>query len=114
MVQEAFSVRLWAVLHELILGDAHFWGKKGAVCSGENSGLAIEHAKLLQWLRGEESACNAGHLGVVYSIPWSGRSPGGGNGNPLQDSFPEDLMDRRAWWATEHPHFYSPLCLALQ
>ena len=33
------------------------------------------------WLRGKESACNAGDLG---SIPGSGRSPGEGNGNPLQ------------------------------
>ena len=34
------------------------------------------------------------------SILGSGRSPGGGNGNPLQNSFPENPMDRRAWWAT--------------
>ena len=33
--------------------------------------------------RGKESACSAGDLG---SIPGLGRSPGGGNGNPLQDS----------------------------
>ena len=39
------------------------------------------------------SACNAGDLG---SIPGSGRSPGEGNGNPLQYS----CMDGGAWWAT--------------
>ena len=42
---------------------------------------------------------NAGDMG---SIPWSGRSPGGGNGNPLQYSCPENPMDRRSWWATAH------------
>ena len=31
-----------------------------------------------------------------------GRSPGGGNGNPLQYSCLEDSMDRGAWWATAH------------
>ena len=41
------------------------------------------------------SACNVGDLG---SIPGSGRSPGEGNGNPLQCSCLENLMDRGAWW----------------
>ena len=35
-------------------------------------------------------------------IPGSGRSPGGGNGNPLQNSSLENLMDREASWATVH------------
>ena len=39
---------------------------------------------------GKASACNAGDPG---SIPGSGRSPGEGNGNPLQDSFLENPMD---------------------
>ena len=43
------------------------------------------------------SACNAGDLG---SIPGLGRSPGEGNGNPLQYSCLENRMDRGAWWAT--------------
>ena len=34
--------------------------------------------------------------------PGSGRSPGGGNGNPLQYSCVEKSMDRGAWWATVH------------
>ena len=42
---------------------------------------------------------NAGDEG---SIPRSGRSPGGGNGNPLQYSFLENSMDRGAWQATVH------------
>ena len=45
------------------------------------------------------SACNAGDLG---SIPGSGRSPGEGNGNPLQYSCLESPMDGGAWWATVH------------
>ena len=42
------------------------------------------------------SACNGGDLD---SIPGSGRSPGEGNGNPLQYSCLENPMDRGAWWA---------------
>ena len=34
------------------------------------------------------------------SVPGSGRSPGEGNGNPLQYSYLENPMDREAWWAT--------------
>ena len=45
------------------------------------------------------STCNAGDLG---SIPGSGRSPGEGNGNPLQYSCLENPMDGGAWWATVH------------
>ena len=45
------------------------------------------------------SACNAGDLG---SIPGLGRSPGEGNGNPLQYSYLENPMDGGAWWATVH------------
>ena len=45
------------------------------------------------------SACNAGELGL---IPGSGRSPGEGNGNPLQYSCLKNSMDRGAWWATVH------------
>ena len=35
-------------------------------------------------------------------VPGSGRSPGGGNGNPLQYSCLENPMDRGAWWAIVH------------
>ena len=48
---------------------------------------------------GKESACNAGDGG---SIPGSGRSHGGGNGNPLQDNCRGNPMDRGAWLATVH------------
>ena len=55
----------------------------------------------------KESACNAGDLGSVSGL---GRSPGGGNGNPLQYSCLKSHMDRRAWWAWQHTytsHSYS-------
>ena len=45
------------------------------------------------------SACNAGDLG---SIPGLGRSPGEGNGNPLQYSCLENPMVGGAWWPTVH------------
>ena len=48
---------------------------------------------------GKASACDAGDPG---SIPGSGRSPGEGNGNPLQYSCLENPMDRGARWATVH------------
>ena len=48
---------------------------------------------------GKGSACSAGDPG---SIPGLGRSPGGGNGNPLQYPCLENLMDREAWWAAVH------------
>ena len=48
---------------------------------------------------GKESACSAGDLGL---IPGSGRSPGEGNGNPLEQSCLENPMDKGAWQATVH------------
>ena len=50
-------------------------------------------------LVGKESACDAGDLG---SIPGSGRSPGEGNGKPLQYSCLENPMDGGAWQAVVH------------
>ena len=45
---------------------------------------------------------NAGDSGDVDSISGSGRSPGIGNGNPLQYSCLENPMDRGAWQAPVH------------
>ena len=45
----------------------------------------------------KESACNGGDLG---SIPGLGRSPGGGDDNPLQCSCLENPRDGGAWWAS--------------
>ena len=51
---------------------------------------------LPRWFGGKESACQAGDSG---SIPGSGRSPGEGNGNPLQYSCLENSTDRGGWRA---------------
>ena len=45
---------------------------------------------------GKESACNEGEPGPISGL---GRSLGGGNGNPLQDSCLENPVDGEAWWA---------------
>ena len=45
---------------------------------------------------------NAGDLTDKGSIPGSGRSPGEGNGNPLQYSCLENPIDRGGWQATVH------------
>ena len=50
-------------------------------------------------LDGKESTCKAGDLG---SILGSGRSPGVGNGNPLQCSCLENSMNGETWWAPVH------------
>ena len=54
---------------------------------------------LPRWLSGKESSCNAGDEGLT---PVSGKSPGKGNGNPLQNSCLGNPMDRGAWQATVH------------
>ena len=56
---------------------------------------------------------NAGDIRDAGSIPQSGRSPGGGPGNPLQYSFLEYPMDRGAWWAAVHRDAKSPTRLRL-
>ena len=45
---------------------------------------------------------NAGDAGDTGLVSGSGRSPGGGNGNPLQYSCLGNSMDREAWWAPAH------------
>ena len=56
-------------------------------------------AGLSRGLSGKEPACSRRNVG---SIPGSGRSHGGGNGNPLQHSCLENPVARRAWWGTVH------------
>ena len=51
---------------------------------------------------GKESVCNTRDTGNRGSIPGSGRPPGEGNGNPLQDSCLENPMDRGAWQTAVH------------
>ena len=45
---------------------------------------------------------DAGDIRDPGSVPESGKSPGGGHGNPLQYSCLENPMDRGAWWAVVH------------
>ena len=52
-----------------------------------------------RWVGGKELACKAGDTGVMGLIPRLGRSPGGGNGNPLLYSCLENPTDREAWRA---------------
>ena len=50
----------------------------------------------------KNSPANAGDVRDAGLIPGLGRSPGEGNGNPLQYSCLEGPTDRVAWWATVH------------
>ena len=50
----------------------------------------------------EPPPANAGNIRDIGSIPGSGRSLGGGHGNPFPYSCLENPMDRGTWWATVH------------
>ena len=50
----------------------------------------------------KNTPANAGDARDAGLIPGMGRSPGRGNGSPLQCSWLENPMDRGAWWATVH------------
>ena len=65
---------------------------------GSFKGFAGERASVVKKKK-KKSACQTGDPG---SIPGLGKSPGEGNGNPLQYSCLENSMDRGAWWATVH------------
>ena len=70
------------------------------ICGGDDLGSARTGAQ-----RGHNTqipAWGPAQAGDPGSIPGSGRSPGGGYGNPLQWSCPENPIDREAWWATVH------------
>ena len=62
--------------------------------------LAPESLGFLNGSVGQESSCNVGDIGDEGSTPGSGRSPGIGNGNPLQYSCLGNPMERGAWRAT--------------
>ena len=47
----------------------------------------------------KESACNSGDPGSIRGL---GRSPGEGNGSPIQYSYLDNPMDRGPWWAIVH------------
>ena len=70
-----------------ILTRACLWGRTHSLL-GSPGGTVVKNP-----------SANAGD---VSSIPGSGRSPGGGNGNPLQYSHPKNPKSRGAWCATVH------------
>ena len=70
------------------------WG-----CKRAGHSLVTSLSFLLSGSDGKVSAYSTRDLG---SIPGLGRSPGEGNGNPLQYSHLENPMDGGAWWATVH------------
>ena len=89
--------------HNLLVGDFLSFGWQGIKL--QVTKLQIMKASssdfwASRWLSGKESACNARDSGDEVWVPGSGRSPLGGNDNPLQYSCLENLMDRGAWWAT--------------
>ena len=55
---------------------------------------------MAQWVKNPPA--KAGDIGDMDLIPGLGRSPGGGNGTPLQYSCLKNPMDRGAWGATVH------------
>ena len=75
----------------LLLWPSHFWSM-GNITSKGFPGASVVKKNLPAM---QENA-------DVGSILGSGRSPGEGNGNPLQYSCLSNTMDRRAWWASVH------------
>ena len=78
------------------LGQCNAWAAK--LCSV--SAIVINRVSPVAQCK--ESTCNAGDTEQTSLIPESGRSPGGGHGNPPQYSCLENPMDRGAWRAAVH------------
>ena len=79
-------------------------GREGEGGTNQESAIDIHTLPHVQQgspggLDGEEPAC---HAGDPSSAPGSGRSPGEGNGDPLQDSCLGNLLDRGSWQAIVH------------
>ena len=87
---------LWSVLQTSWIFNIHLmsletWSSYWVKETRENN--------LPRWFSGKESTCKASDLGLIIG---SGRSPGGGNANPLQYSCLGKPMDRETWEATDH------------
>ena len=90
-----FCFSVW--LSKILSYSSVSWnGEQGWISdsSAHDSGIC---SSTLLGSDGKESTCNMGDLA---SIPGLGRSPGEGNGNPLQYSWLENSMDRETWQAT--------------
>ena len=68
----------------------------------ETKELYTENYKTLTFLVAQTVKASGYNVGDLGFIPGLGRSPGEGNGNPLQYSCLENPMDRGAWWAAVH------------
>ena len=77
-----------------------FWGLSPKATNPIREGFTLR--VFLGGAVAKNPTANAGDTGDVSLIPGSGRSPGGGSGNPLQYSCTGYPMDRGAWWATAH------------
>ena len=99
----------WAQSHRVGVGASCDNGRQGywLLMKGE-AGMVVLPSETLSLISsmpfpvgsdGKASACNAGDPG---SIPGLGRSPGEGNGHPLQHSCLENSMDGEAGWSTVH------------
>ena len=94
--------KLWQlVMDRESLAYCSPWGRKGSDMNERLNSIKLiyQHSMAVVAQLVKKSACSAGDLG---SIPGLGRSPGEGNGNPLQYPCLENLMDRAAWWAAVH------------
>ena len=75
----------------------HTWTRGSPSFTGRE---ILHEGRVMVW--SELPPASARDPGDAGSIPGLGRSPGEGNGNPLQCSSLENPMDRGAWWATVH------------
>ena len=94
-------ITLWEIDGETVetVSDFIFVGSK-ITADGDCSHEIKRHT--LDFPVGSDSKASASSAGDLGLIPGLGRSPGEGNGNPLQYSCLENSMGREAWWATVH------------
>ena len=93
-------ITLWQIDGKTVetVPDFIFWGSQ--ITADGDCSHGIKRHLLLRLSGGSDgkaSAYNAYHVGDLGSIPASGRSPGEGNGNPLQYSCLENPLDGGAW-----------------
>ena len=87
----------WATVHGV--AKSWTWLSDEAQNTAHTQFLPLT-SQTAQWSK--NMPANAGDRGDTNSIPGSGRTPGEGNGNPLQCSCLGNPMDRGTWWATDH------------
>ena len=88
--------------NRLIMGDVNSAMGHISPCDGAEASLHCLYSVSLQCLVVKNPPANAGDTRDMGRIPGSGRSPGGGHGNPLQCSRLESPLNRGAWQAIVH------------